>query len=268
MLQQTVQKLTRMKLVGMVDALDEQLHSTSYQQLSFDERLAMLVDKELSRREENNRRRKLKAARLQLPATVEDIDFNSPRKLSKAYLLELAQLDWVHHAHHLIISGPTGVGKTFLACALADRACKKSLNTLYAKTHTLTAELALAQADGSYAKLLKKLLKLDLLVLDEWLREPLHPHHAQLLLDLIDDRYRNASTIFISQFPAKRWHERIPEPTLADAILDRIVHDALKLELDGESMRKRTATVASKRASRRSDMPTPPPEPMDKSRAS
>lgn len=266
MLQQTIHKLTQMKLSGMVDALDEQLHSSAYQQLSFDERLAMLVEKEFLRREENNRKRKLKNARLQLSATVEDIDFKAPRKLSRSAFLELAQLGWVKQAHQLIISGPTGVGKTFLACALADRACKQGLNTLYIKAHALTAQLAMAQADGSYAKLLAKLLKLDLLILDEWLRDPLPVHQAQFLLDLIDDRYRNASTLFVSQFPAKLWHQRIAEPTLADAILDRIVHDSLKLELEGPSMRKQTATVGNRTASLRSEAAAPP-APMDKSAA-
>ena len=268
MLQQTIHKLTKMKLIGIVDALDEQLHSTTYQQLSFDERLAMLVEKEFLRREENNRRRKLKSAKLQLSATIEDIDFETPRKLSRARFLELAQLDWVGRAHQLIISGPTGVGKTFLACALADRACKLCLNVLYIKTHTLTAQLAMTQADGSYPKEIAKLLKLDLLILDEWLREPLQSHHAQLLLDLIDDRYRNASTVFVSQFSSKQWHQRILEPTLADAMLDRIIHDALKIELDGKSMRKHTATVSTEKSSLRSDNTTPPPAPMDKSAAS
>jgi DNA replication protein DnaC len=257
MIQQTIHKLTQMKLIGMVDGLDEQMHTTAYQQLTFDERLAMLVDKEFARREENNRKRKLKNAKLQISATVEDINFETSRKLSQPHILELAQLNWVKRAHQLIISGPTGVGKTFIACALADRACKSCLNCLYTKTHLLTAQLAMAQADGSYTKLITKLLKLDLLILDEWLREPLQPHHAQLLLDLIDDRYRNASTVFVSQFPAKQWHQRIPEPTLADAILDRIVHDAIKVELRGESMRKLTATTPATGTSLRSDSPTP-----------
>lgn len=262
MRQQTIHKLTQMRLSGMVDALDEQLQSTSHQQLSFDERLAMLVDREFLRREENNRKRKLKSAKLQLPAAIEDIDFITPRKLPREVVLELAQLDWVTKAHQLIISGPTGVGKTFVACALADRACKRCMNVLYTKTHALTAQLSVAQADGSYTKLLTKLLKLDLLILDEWLRDPLQPHQAQLLLDLIDDRYRNASTVFVSQFAPKQWHQRIAEPTLADAMLDRIVHDARKLEIHGESMRKHSALEGSKKTSLRSDTDTPPPPPV------
>lgn len=268
MQQQTRQKLSQMNLTGMVDALDEQQHSASYQQLSFDERFAMLVDKEFVRREENIRKRKLKSAKLQLRATVEDIDFESLRKLSRPQFLELAQLEWVRRAHQLIISGPTGIGKTFLACALADRACKSSLNTFYTKTHTLIAQLLLAQADGSYPKLLTRLLKLDLLILDEWLREPLPPHHAPVLLDLIDDRYRKASTVFVSQLPAKLWHQQITEPTLADAILDRIVHDALKLELSGDTMRKQTSTISDGNTSLRSAKKTTPPAPMDKPAAS
>lgn len=183
MLEQTIHKLNKMSLAGMVDALEEQLHSTTYNDLSFDERLAMLVEKEFLRREENKRKRKLKAARLQLPATIENIDFSTPRNISRATILELAELHWIKQAHSLALSGPTGGGKTFIACALADRACKHNYNVLYSKTHLLVAQLALAHADGSYSKLLTKLIKTDLLVLDEWLRDPLQPHQAQLLLD-------------------------------------------------------------------------------------
>lgn len=243
MITQTIEKLKSLKLAGFVHALREQTESTQYQSLSFDERLGFLVDSEFLRRSNLKVSRTIKEARLKQQGTVEDVDFDTKRGLGRSTFMDLAQCSWIRQAHNLIISGPTGVGKSFLACALADKACKLNLKAQYVKASDLVSSLQLARADGSYAKMAAKFAKLPLLVIDEWLRDPLSQVQAREVLDLLDDRYRKASTIFCSQLPVPEWHQCIQDPTLADAILDRIVHDSLRLELDGDSMRKRTAKL-------------------------
>jgi DNA replication protein DnaC len=254
MSQQTIDKLSELRLTGFIEALSEQAQSTNYLGLSFEERLSFLVDREFLRRQERRLAQSLKDAQLKQRCSIEDIDFESPRGLNRSQLMELAHCDWIRKHHNLIITGPTGAGKSFLACALADRACKLQFRALYIKCSDLLRELLLAKAGATYHKIASRIARMDLLIIDEWLRDPLAQDHARELLDLLDDRFRQASTIFISQLPVPDWHQRIDDPTLADAILDRIVHDSLRLQIKGEdSMRKLTARVNKKEPSLRSD---------------
>ena len=242
-----------MRLTGFIDALQQQQESTQYHALSFDERLSFLVDREYLDRQNRKLKRSLDKAQLKQNATVEDVDFETPRKLNRASFLELAAGTWVSQKHNLLVVGPTGIGKSFLACALADKACKMGFQSRYYRTNTLLSELLLAKADGSYPRLTQQLGKTHLLVMDEWLRDPLTTVQAREVLDILDDRYRKASTLFCSQVPVKEWHSRIEDPSIADAILDRIVHDSLRLELDGNSMRKKTSAISRTKASLRSE---------------
>jgi DNA replication protein DnaC len=253
MIEQTVEKLKEMRLTGFVEALREQHETTQYQNLAFDERFAFIVDKEYFNRQTRKLNRAIKRAQLKQQATIEDVDFEAPRKLKRAQFLELATSNWIRKHHNLIIVGPTGIGKSFLACALADQACKSALQARYYRTNAFLSELLLAKADGSYPKLVMQLAKTHLLIIDEWLREPLSHSQAREILDILDDRYRKASTIFCSQLAVKDWYARIEDPTMADAILDRIVHDSLRLELDGKSMREKTSEIVNPGSSLRSD---------------
>lgn len=243
MINQAIQKLQELKLNGFIQALKEQQESTKYQELSFEDRFSFLVDKEYNRRQNMRLQRRLYEAKLKQAGTVENIDFVTNRKLDKKTFLELAGCTWIDNKHNLFITGPTGIGKSFLACALADKACRLGLKAHYIKAAELITQLLIGRADGSYPRLAQKLARTNLLIIDEWLLDPMPQNHAREILDLLDDRFRKASTIFISQLPASDWHQNIQDPTLADAILDRIIHDAFRVELAGESMRKLTTKV-------------------------
>lgn len=245
MINQALEKLSELRLNGFIQALKEQQESNKYQDLPFEERLAFLVDREYVRRQNYRLQRRLSDAKLKQSSVIEHIDFGTPRKLDKKALLELANCSWIHNKHNLFITGPTGVGKSFIACALADKACRLGLKAHYVKASELLSQLLVARADGSYSRLAIRLAKFDLLLIEEWLRDPLSEQQSREILDLLDDRFRKASTIFISQLPVSAWHKNILDPTIADAILDRIIHDAFRLELDGPSMRKLTAKVKS-----------------------
>jgi DNA replication protein DnaC len=242
-MQQTIEQLKNLKLNGLLEAWAEQQAQPTYQDLAFDERFALLVEREYIRRQNQRLQRRLKQAQLFIGASLADIDFAVPRGLKKTQFLEWAQGQWLTKHLNLIILGPTGVGKTFLACTLADHLCKQGHTVRYLKTAELISQLQLAKADGSFPQFRKQLASFNLVILDEWLRDELNSNQARELLDFLDDRYRSASCLFVSQFPIHDWHQKIQDPTLADAILDRIVHDSLRLPLKGESMRKLTSPL-------------------------
>jgi DNA replication protein DnaC len=247
LMNQTIEQLKDLKLLGLLDAWQEQQSLTTFHDLSFDERLGLLVEREYLRRQNQRLQRRLSQAHLPIHASLDLVDFEVPRGLRKVQFLELAQGQWVQNRLSLILLGPTGVGKSFLACVLADHLCKQGHSVRYIKTADLLMELRLARADGSFQKLRKQLALYSLLVLDEWLRDPLSIVDARELLDLLDDRFRKTSCIFVTQVPVTQWHPQIQDPTLADAILDRIVHDSLRLSLKGESMRKLTSQITAQK---------------------
>lgn len=235
--QQTLDQLLRLKLRGMSYAYQEQLQQPA-QDLSFEERFALIVDREWTYREDLRLKRLLKVAKLREPACVEDIDYRHPRGLDRSVLKSIASCQWITKSQNLILIGPTGSGKTYLACALANQACRLGFMTLYVRISKLLQDFQIAKADGSYVKLLTKLAKLNLLIIDDWGLTPLTPAERRDFLEILDDRYNRGSTLITSQFPITTWHDLIGEPTIADAILDRLVHAAHKITLKGDSMRK------------------------------
>jgi len=236
--QPLLEKLSALKLSGFRTALEEQNQNPHYAELSFEERLGLLVDIETTRRKNNRLQRRIKAARFPLQATLQDLDLSPARGLKRTQVLELAQAEWVRRHLNTLVLGATGAGKTFLACALGRTACEAEFNVRYLRTSRLLQSLALAQADGSYPQLLRSLARIHLLILDDWLRDPLSRSQAKDLLEIIDDRYGRSATLVATQVPVSSWHERIPDPTLSDAVLDRLIHNAYRLELLGDSMRK------------------------------
>lgn len=231
-------KLTQLGLGAVRDALDAQRSSPQYAELTFEDRLGLLLDLEYTRRDHARVQRRLKTAQLPLSATLEDLDLAPTRGLDRRVVLQLAQGEWIRQHLNVLVLGPTGAGKTFLACALAHAACRADLTVHYHRTSRLLHQLTLAHADGSYAQFLKTLARVHLLVLDDWLRDPLTRPQAQDLLEILDDRYGRSATLVATQVPVTEWHARIPDPTLGDAILDRLIHNAYRLELQGESRRR------------------------------
>jgi DNA replication protein DnaC len=238
---QTLDKLDALGLFGMGLGLREQLESNQYLSLSFDERLGLLVDRETEARDSRRLALRLKAARLRQEASVEDIDFRTPRGLDRSVIMSLAQASWVSAKHNLLITGPTGAGKSFIGCALAHAAIRRGHTALYLRTPRLLADLALSRGDGRYVRRLAHLAKIGVLVLDDFLLTSPSMIEAKDLLEVIDDRSQVRSTLVISQLPVEAWHPALSagDPTLADAILDRLVHDAHRLALKGNSMRRR-----------------------------
>jgi len=236
--QPLLEKLSQLRLSAFRTAFEEQLQNPQYADLSFEERLGLLVDIEITRRTNNRLLHRLKSARFPLQATVEDLDLSAGRGLKRAQILELAQGDWVRRHLNVLVLGPTGAGKTYLACALGRAACEAEFHVRYLRTSRLLQSLELAQADGSYSQLLRSLARTHLLICDDWLRDPLSRSQAKDLLEILDDRYGRAATLVATQVPVSEWHARIPDPTLADSVLDRLIHNAYRITLSGDSMRK------------------------------
>lgn len=236
---QTLSKLEEMGLAGMAQAMRQQLEQSQYTELSFEERLGLLVDREAEMREDRRLQLRLRAAKLRQNVSVEEIDFKVPRGLDRGVILSLAQASWVSAHHNCLVSGPTGAGKSFVACALAQAAIRRGHTALYVRTPRLLADLHLARGDGRYPRLLAQLAKVGLLLLDDFLITPIAGEEAKDLLEVIDDRNQLRSTMVVSQLPVETWHGALMDPTLADAILDRLVHNAHRIALKGESMRRR-----------------------------
>ena len=234
----THDKLHQLRLAGMATALAQQDQHAEIGQLTFEERLGLLVDAELAERESRQNGARLKRAKLRQAATLEDIDFRHPRGLDRALFARLMTGRWVADHQNVLLCGPTGVGKTFLACALANQACRQGHSALYVRLPRLLADLALGRGDGSYSKTLAKLAKTAVLVIDEWALPKLTDEGRRDLLEIFEDRHQSGSTVITSQLPQSLWHESIGDPTLADAILDRLVHQAHSINLSGESLRK------------------------------
>jgi len=241
LINQTLDKLDALGLFGLALGLREQLEGSQYLSLSFDERLGLLVDREAEARDSRRLALRLKAAKLRQEASVEDIDFRTPRGLDRSVIMSLAQAGWVAAHHNVLVTGPTGVGKSFIACALTHAAVRRGHTALYIRTPRLLAELALTRGDGRYVRRLAHLARISVLVLDDFLMTSPSVVEAKDLLEVIDDRSQVRSTLVVSQLPVEAWHPALAagDPTLADAILDRLIHNAHRLTLKGSSMRRR-----------------------------
>lgn len=240
--QPTIEKLASMRLTGMVEALKAQENDPAVQDLSFQERLALLVDRQLNWRQNLALQQRLKRAKLRANACVEDIDWRAARGLDKTVLQALMQeSNWVRQHEHVFVLGPTGVGKSFLACALAQKACRDGFSATYTRAAALFRDLAIARADGSFRRMLLRLSHIDVLVIDDWAMSPLADSERRDFWEICEDRYQRRSTVLTSQVPVAKWHEQIGDPTIADGILDRLVHNAHRIELRGDSMRRNRA---------------------------
>ena len=243
LINQTREKLEKLKFTGMLKAFEEQLSLPEVKGLSFEQRLGLMIDREIIERENRRLKRRLRQAKLRDNASIEDIDFRSSRGLDKSVILSLAQCEWIRNHQNVIITGPTGVGKTYLACALAHKSCREGYAALYSRLPRLFEELAVSRGDGRYEKILNKIAKTDVLVLDDWGLSVLKESQRKDFLELVEERYGLRSTIIVAQLPITKWHELINDQTIADAILDRLVHNAHKIQMKGGSMRKKLTKV-------------------------
>jgi len=241
----TLDKLHALRFIGMAKALTDQMALPDIDELSFEERLGLLVDREVTEREDRRLTTRLRQAKLKQNACIEDIDFKQSRGLDKSLILDLAQCQWIKKHLNLLITGPTGVGKTWVACALAQKACREGFTSLYLRLPRLLQELPIAKGDGTYTRLMNRLAKVDVLILDDWGLSKLIAEQRRDLLEILEDRHDTRSTIVTSQLPLDQWHHIIGDPTLADAILDRLVHNAYKINLKGESMRKNKSKLTA-----------------------
>lgn len=240
----TMQKLQNLRLTAFAAAWTEQQKNPEMNQLSFDERLGMLVDAEMLARENARLVRLLRDAKLRMSnACLEDIDFSPKRELDKTVVRQLGNCRWVSEHQNVLVTGATGTGKTYVACALAQQACRRGYRAMYRRVPRLFEELTLAHADGSYARLLARFAKADVLVLDDWGLAPLNERERRDLLEIVDDRHGSGSTIITSQLDSKLWHDQLGDPTIADAVCDRLIHNAHKLMLKGPSRRKEEAAA-------------------------
>ena len=232
-----IDKLRTLRLNAMAHTLEEQMQMPEIESLSFEERLGLLVDREANDRENRRLKTRLRKARLRQNACMEDIDFRHPRGLDKSLMTKLFSCDWIKDSNNLLITGPTGTGKTFLACALAQKACREGYTVQYIRIPRIFQELHIAKGDGRYGKILKDYAKTKLLLFDDWGLTKMTDESRHDLLEILEDRNTIASTLVTSQFPVSKWHDLIGDPTLADAILDRLIHSAYRIELKGGSIR-------------------------------
>lgn len=231
-------KLLTLRLPAFREGLRQQISNPQYADLTFEERLLLLVDLEWTRRSDTRMKRRVKLAEFPLPASIETLEFDPKRGLERRLILELSQCQWVDKALNILIVGATGTGKSFLACALGAAACRSGYSVRYLRTSRFLHTLSRARQDGSYLTLLRALTKTEVLILDDWMRDPIQISAAQDLLEVFDDRFGKTATIIASQIPVTDWHARFPDPTLADAILDRTIHNAYRLPVLGDSQRK------------------------------
>lgn len=235
----TMEKLRTLKLYGMLTALELQMTSFDYKDLTFEERLGLLVDREITDRENRRLKSRLNQAKLRQQACVQDIDYRHPRGLDKSLLLSLSNCKWIRDHLNILITGPTGVGKSFIACALGHSACMEGFKVLYTRAPRLFHEINVARGDGRYSKLMNQIAKTHLIIIDDWGLTALSHQEQRDLLEILEDRHEIHSTIIAGQLPIEHWHQLIDNPTIADATLDRLVCNAYKIGLQGESMRKK-----------------------------
>ena len=243
--QQTIEKLHALKLIGMAEAFQDQLSQPDIGRLSCEERFGLIIDRQWTWKEDCRMQRYLKQAKLKLNACVEDIDYKAPRGIDQSVMMRLISWDWIKQHQNIIITGPTGAGKTFLACALANKACREGYRTFYIRSPKLYYELAVSRGDGSYGQLINRLARTQILVIDDLGLAPMTDSERRDLLEVIEDRHGSASTIVTSQLPIENWHEHIGDPTIADAILDRLIHNAHKIKMKGGSMRRKHSDLTA-----------------------
>jgi DNA replication protein DnaC len=243
--EQTLDKMNAMKLSGMADALKQQMGSAEHATLSFEERLGLIVDHEWTTREQRKLSKRLRSAKLRYPASLEDIDYKHTRALGRQQVMSLGTCGFIQNHHNLLITGPTGIGKSYLACAFVERACRRGYNAAYVRLPRLLQQLAVGRGDGSYARVLDRLARLDLLAIDDWLLAPLRDTERRDLVEVIEDRSERVSTLIASQLGSNDWHASIGDPNLADAICDRLLHNAHRLDLKGPTKRRTKAEPAS-----------------------
>lgn len=236
--QQTLEKMRELKLRGLLKGAEEQINGSGYHDLSFEERLGYLIDYEYLDRENRKLATRLRQAQLRQQACMEDVDYKHKRNLNRTQFLELGKCKWVKDKKNIIFTGPAGVGKSYLACALGNKICLEGYKVQYIRVPRFLTELTIAKGDGSYLKMMRGMAKVDVLILDDWGISKLNDEQRKEFLEVIEDRYELKSTIITSQIPVKSWHEIIGDSTIADAILDRIVHNSYRIELDGDSLRK------------------------------
>jgi DNA replication protein DnaC len=241
--QQTIEKLHILKLTGMAESFQEQTAQTDMDRLSFEERFGLIVDRQWTWKENCRLQRYLKNAKLKLNACVEDIDYKSARGIDQSVMLKLIACDWIRKNQNIIITGPTGVGKTFIACALANKACREGYRSFYVRSPRFSYQMVMARGDGSYGKMINKLSRSHVLVIDDLGLAPMADTERRDLLEVVEERHGHASTIVVSQLPVDHWHEQIGDPTIADAILDRLIHNSHKINLKGGSLRKKYANL-------------------------
>ena len=243
---QTITKMNEMKLFGMAEAYSDQLNNPQFSDLSFDERLQLLIDRESIGRDIRKLTTRLRFARLKQSASIEDIDFRHPRGLDKAQIIGISQGDWVKQHQNILITGPTGTGKSYLGCAFVHKAIRQGFSGLYVRLPRLLEDMGIAHGDGRYLKLLNQFSKTEVLVIDDFGLVKLNLQQAHDILEILDDRYQTKSTVVTSQIPTDKWYGIIPDPTVADAVMDRLIHNAYIITMKGESMRKKQSKNGGK----------------------